>query len=238
MVPRISLRSNDPVQTQENLWDAQHAHRGSDCGLEGGTLRDTPNWAGLALANRLPIPSTILEIGCANGRDARFLAALGHRIIAIDFSKVALSQLSTLAAQQQVLDRITPIKHDISDGTLPLLPGLTIDCFYARSALHVDDQTMLRLATSIDQLLTTNALIIIEGKREEDPKIQSSEIISGNLALNLKEQGHLRRIWTAQFVIDMCRQLSWQIESLQSHNEAGSSYLRLIARRRAPLMVA
>jgi len=94
--------------------------------------------------------STILEVGCANGRDARYWARRGHNVLAADFSQVALTQMMDLAQNQALDHKITPIHHDVSDGMLPDI-DTPFNAFYARSALHINDDALEILAQQIDE---------------------------------------------------------------------------------------
>lgn len=131
------------IADQKNLWDSQHYQRGTT-GLEGTELAFKPNPSAQALNQMLPPQSRIAEVGCANGRDARFLAKEGHIVYAMDFSKVALAQCHALARQQGILDQLILIEHDIKDGNLPTRIPQLINAFYARSALHIDDESMFQ----------------------------------------------------------------------------------------------
>lgn len=221
------------IPDQASLWDRQHSRRGST-GPEATTLRDTPNHGAKLLASHLPNPATILEIGPGNGRDARFLASQGHRVICADISSVALEQLMQLAVEQGVSSFLTPVCHDVSTGELPTDESV-FDAFYARSALHIDDQTMSTFAGKLNKRLVKGGIILIEGKGLNDPKIGRSIQIGHGLALDHWENGHLRRIWTHEFMEQMCLDNDWDIIKLEEYREAigdGSAvFNRLIARK-------
>ncbi|PFG31885.1 class I SAM-dependent methyltransferase [Paramicrobacterium agarici] len=51
-----------------------------------------PSAAAERLAARLPPHSRVLEIACGTGADARYLASLGHEVVAFDFSWVAIER--------------------------------------------------------------------------------------------------------------------------------------------------
>lgn len=215
------------------LWNTQHARRGTK-GPEGSFLRNTPNDTARLLNDLLRHESMILEVGSANGRDARFWASQGHHVIATDFSPVALSQLRELAQRQGLEKRITIIEWDINCGLLPPQAD-KIDAFYARSALHIEDEKMLDLALYLNRILIPESLIVIEGKSEKDKKIQRSIPVGGGLYIDLEENGHLRRAWTEEFARYMCRYFNWEILKLeQLHDQtqkANPEQLRLIAKK-------
>src|ERR1019366_8710699 len=111
-------------------WDSQHAVRGY-MGHEGTVMRDIPNMSAITFETYLPHNSIILEIGCANGRDARYWARRGHTVLGADFSRVALTQMTDLATEQGLGRKIFPIHHDITEGKLP--DNVSFNAFYARS---------------------------------------------------------------------------------------------------------
>ena len=227
---------NGGIPDQQSLCDRQHEQRGTS-GLEVGALRDTPNDSAVEFETFLPQHSIILEVGSAKGRDARYWAQNGHSVICLDFSPKALEQLAEIATQQGVRTSVFLFQHDITSGELPiqLIPPDLLDGFYARSALHVDDETMLKLATQIDASVKPGGIILIEGKGEDDEKIQRSERLGNGLAVDRHERGHVRRIWTQQFIERMCEANSWTIEQLlrvidTTHGQT-SAFARLIARK-------
>ena len=81
-------------------WDAKHANRAD---------RDAPPAPFLvAHAHRLPLGRT-LDVAAGTGRNARFLAGLGHRVVAVDVSGIGLAILRAIAPDvacvQMDLDR-------------------------------------------------------------------------------------------------------------------------------------
>lgn len=62
---------------------------------------------------------TALDLGCGNGRNAFYLAEMGIRVTAIDFSQTALDLLKAAQRTSAAWGSICPLNHDIRDG-LPL----------------------------------------------------------------------------------------------------------------------
>jgi SAM-dependent methyltransferase len=50
-----------------------------------------PSGLAVATAEQLPPSSTVLDLGCGLGADARYLAGRGHRVLAVDYSRPALA---------------------------------------------------------------------------------------------------------------------------------------------------
>jgi hypothetical protein len=229
--------SIDRIKTasdQQKLWDKQHARRGGEAGLEGDLLVDTPNASAVLLGNLVVANARIAEVGSANGRDARYWAMRGHSVDCMDFSPVALEQLVEHAERQGVSDKINPLLFDANAGRLPKEVG-EIDGFYARSALHVDDGTLMSLLTDVDTRLREDGVVFIEGKSTNDPKIARSEHLGNGLAVDPEEDGHLRRVWTPELLKDICSTLGWKALQKSSIDEqwAGTdaNFLRLVAKK-------
>ncbi len=215
---------------QADLWNRQHAERGV-VGPEGTSLLHVPNDAAIYLASILPPSSRILEIGSANGRDARYWASLNsHEVHCVDFSSVALDQMMQLAAEQNITHLITPHCHDVACGTLPpsLPADLKYSAFYARSALHLGDESMNKLAEEITTRINPNGIILIEGKSPNDSKIKKSQHVENNLVID--EHGHLRRIWTPEYMIELAKRVGWEICDIFEYADHGGSSRSMMLR--------
>lgn len=224
--------SEKNIPNQIDLWNNQHMYRGT-IGVEANELRDTPNNTAKLFTNHLNYnPSNILEIGCANGRDARYWASLGHTVICADFSSVALNQLNSIAIEQGIDNLLKPVLHDVNSGKLPPT-NIPLHGFYSRSSLHVNDTTMISLAKEIDKKIISSGTILIEGKGDQDHKIKRSTLIDDNLIIDPFENGHIRRVWTKNFVTDMCNKFNWRIKSIEEieeiYDENNIKFLRFIA---------
>lgn len=221
------------IPDQIKLWNEQHATRGLK--LESSsTYKFTPNTSAVEFESQLNPHSTILEIGSANGRDARFWASQYHEVYALDFSNVALDQLKLFAMEQGIEEFVIPILWDIRCGNLPThcLPE-KVDGLYARSALHVDNTAMFSLAFNADSLLKPGAIIYIEGKGHNDKKIARSQSLGNGLFIDYKEKGHVRRAWTGKFARKLCDTIGWHIMDLQERYERwngdSATFMRLKA---------
>ncbi len=218
---------------QQALWDNQHTLRGSEDGLEGGDIVDVPNESAVTFSNLLAPVSTIVEVGSANGRDARFWAAMGHNVHCLDFSQVALDQLAGHAKRQKLSERINPLHFDANSGSLPPEVGGNIDGFYARSALHVDDVTLMSLLGDVAERLRPRGVVLIEGKGPCDTKIARSIPLGDGLVVDPDEDGHLRRVWTPEAHGRICEAFGWTALQQETIGEewvgTDATFLRLVA---------
>jgi SAM-dependent methyltransferase len=82
---------------ESQVWDDRYARPGFAYGTE-------PNDFLAAVADRIP-PGPVLSLGEGEGRNAAFLAALGHDVLAIDQSAVGLEKAGRLARERGLLVR-------------------------------------------------------------------------------------------------------------------------------------
>src|SRR5262245_4923475 len=92
-------------------WDERYSAPGFAYGTE-------PNDFLSAVADRIP-PGPILTLGEGEGRNAAFLAGLGHEVVAVDQSEVGLAKARRLAEERGV--RVETQPADLSD--YPIRPG-------------------------------------------------------------------------------------------------------------------
>lgn len=74
------------------MWDERYSQPGFVYGTE-------PNEFLASVAARIPI-GPVLSLGEGEGRNAAFLASLGHRVLAVDQSEVGLAKARRLAAER------------------------------------------------------------------------------------------------------------------------------------------
>lgn len=60
------------------------------------------------------VPGAALDLGCAEGADAIWLARQGWRVTAVDVSDTALKRAAAYALQAGVADRVEWVRHDLS----------------------------------------------------------------------------------------------------------------------------
>lgn len=92
------------------------------------TDRSEPSLWVKRYAGLIPAGGTVLDIACGNGRHARYLAALGHRVIATDIDGSALENMSAL-------ENIETIEIDLENAEWPFR-GTYFDSIVAVNYLH------------------------------------------------------------------------------------------------------
>lgn len=80
-------------------------------------------------AHLIPSGARVLDLACGHGRHARWLAARGAHVTAIDRDEVALATMSMLA-------NVTTLAADLEGAPWPLAEGVTFDAVVVTNYLH------------------------------------------------------------------------------------------------------
>lgn len=111
------------MQAAVEFWERKY--RGTS------TRQGSPHDLADELNKDLAPRSTVLELGCGEGRDAISLAESGHHVVACDFSGTALGQFAADAERLHVEQR----RLDLAALPYPFADG-SFDAVYARLSLH------------------------------------------------------------------------------------------------------
>ena len=95
----------------------------------------------------------ILDLGCGSGNDTLYLTERGFKVIACDYSDVALEQI-----QQQIKD----VKTKLVDISQPLpFESMSFDLIIADLSLHYfDEQTTFKIMEEIKRILKPNGNLL------------------------------------------------------------------------------
>lgn len=87
------------------------------------------------------VPRTVFDAGCGSGRNAVFLASLGHEVIGVDMSATELEAARRHAEAEQVADRCTFIEGDLLNFPFSNTP---FDIVLANEVSQMFSQTVTR----------------------------------------------------------------------------------------------
>jgi SAM-dependent methyltransferase len=233
----VDRQPQDGGNDQQALWDKMHGRTDKAGSLVGRSVVTTPNDLAVLVADSLAPTQRVIEVGAANGRDARYWAKhRGALVLALDFSQVALAQLDQLSAQAGVDTLIETALYDASRDTLPA-ESSSADVFYARSSLHVDDARLESVLLDAHRVLRPGSLLAIEGKHPDDPKILRSTPVledSPHLVSDPFDEDHVRRVWEPDFSRRLLESTGFQIVELevisdQTEHADPSIFTRILA---------
>lgn len=191
---------------QQQYWDKQHKRREE----EFSNLENIPNEFAKKCLPFIKPEGKVLEIGIANGRDARyFVRENKNTIIGVDISTEAIRQLINAAIADKTIDKILPIVTGASE--IPNLLGDQeyYDVFYSRSSLHLDDEKIMPFLNYVISHLNNDGMVMIEGKPKEDLKLERSIEIDKNCYEDI--DGHIRRVWSEDNIKSLCDSFNLKI---------------------------
>ena len=140
----------------EAFWDARYG-------------RSTPLWSGqpnslLVEAVQELQPGAALDVGSGEGADAIWLACLGWRVHAGDFSSVALGLAASRAELAGVSDRVTWMHQDIANWAPP---AASYDLVSAQF-LHLAPPVRAQVFRNLGAAVAPGGLLLIVGHHPTD----------------------------------------------------------------------
>ncbi|EHR59204.1 SAM-dependent methyltransferase [Saccharomonospora cyanea] len=119
------------------FWDGVHASRPATT-VPQPNARLTETVTGLS-------PGDALDLGCGDGGDALWLAGQGWHVTAVDISAVAVERLAAFAGSHGLDDRVTAVRHDLSE-TFPRGEFDLVCAHYLHTPSDLDRAAVLRSA--------------------------------------------------------------------------------------------
>lgn len=201
---------------QTGFWDNQHLKRKD----EHEEIENCPTDFAQKCIKYIKSGGVILEVGPGNGRDARYFARENENLIwATDISKEAITQLrkACSVAGENINNRILPIARDARLVPALLENEANLDAFYARSALHLNNNETFEFLKYIVARLNHNGVIAIEGKPEKNFKIARSHNLRNGLYKD--NDGHIRRAWSEEDIRALCDKLGLNLIEINETTE-------------------
>ena len=133
-----------------NYWDSYYSNRPQSDKL-------IPSQFAVFVANELQEKHQIIEFGCGNGRDSFFFADLGHDVLAIDASQVAIDLCKKYNATKVnfLCNKITDLNHnDILRRVNPDLDLLIYSRFFLHAITENDENSFFELISKIKDNFT------------------------------------------------------------------------------------
>lgn len=170
----------------------------------------------------------MLELGCGPARDGAHFAALGHTVVATDFSQSALGPARAVFASQPglhfcLLDTAAP---------LPFRDG-AFDAVYARLSLHYfPDHVTRRVFRELRRVLRPHGFLGFVCKSTADPLYGRGRQLEPDF---FELDGHLRHFFSPVYAAS-CLALAFDLIELRERDGdlygKPSAFIEVIARAR------
>ncbi len=173
------------MYNQKKLWDKLHYSGKVD------HKKDKPTDFGIEVENIIPANSYILELGCGVGNDANYFTKKGHKVLAADFSKVAIEN------DRQNFE-LANLKFEVLDISKPLpYQDQTFNVACARLSLHYfTDKITREIFKEIQRVLKTGGFFCFICKSINDPKYGEGIEIEKNM---FSKDDHIRHFFSEEY---------------------------------------
>lgn len=120
--------------------------------------------------------STIIDLGCGDGRDTLYLLARGHRVRAIDQSGQGIAALERRARESALYDRLSTLVVSVQDWQAPEHP---VDALIGITVLdHIPPEAHESLFRKIEQSVRSGGYVALEMHSDRDPSQNSIAAVS------------------------------------------------------------
>jgi SAM-dependent methyltransferase len=176
--------------------------------------------------------SSVLEIGCGQGREARDLAARGFRVSAFDHSGVAIAiaKSEVTAVDSAAVDFR---QHDAADP-LPYRSAV-FDGVFAHLSLHYfSDGKTRQLIDEIARVLTPSGVLFFTVRSDQDPLYEHGAFLEEDMFCL---RGHVRHFFSEAYARGLLS--GWQVRLVEYYDTRRATlnpgvFLRVLARTRPP----
>ena len=147
-------------------------------------IPDYPSPFAEYVANKLSNQQTILEVGCGNGRDAKFLASQGHLVTGLDRSGEAIELCKKLYSVESL---------EFFFGTITDIAKINkkkYSLIYSRFVIHAMSlNEEIKTLNMSHKLLNKYGQFFVECRSINDPLSRKGDILSNTERI----EGHYRR---------------------------------------------
>lgn len=208
------------MQNQRKHWDGLHLKGVLDY------FSADPSPFAYEIAELLPPYQKILELGCGTSSDSNYFSQLSHKVLAVDFSDVAIEKNREFYRN----DNLTFEVMDISKH-LPFKSN-SFNLVYARLSLHYfTDDTTREIFDQITRVLKSGGLFAFVCKSVSDPKYGEGKMIERDM---YELEGHVRHFFSKKYTEKLLKE-KFEIIKIEEGEEKFysevSSFIKVIARK-------
>jgi SAM-dependent methyltransferase len=193
------------IPEQKNMWNKKHSAG------EHNWFADMPNPLAQKMIAKLNGGERILEIGCGNGRDSRYLAMNGYVVVATDFSEVAVAKSAETNNYSNLQFSVLDVREQ-----LPFSNG-EFDVVYSSLALHYFTDEMTKdIFREIHRVLKSSGLFVFGCKSYDELRMKEAKVIEKDIYVD--PNGHVLHAFSMDFVRELVDGL-FEIISLEEKDE-------------------
>lgn len=210
------------MQSQQAHWDKIHRK-----GSINKYSSKASNFA-IEVAKYLKKPAKVLELGCGSGVDAKFFAEKGHKVLATDFSSLAIQE-NTLKYHD-----IKNIDFEVLDTRqLEVLDAKNFDLIYARLSLHYFTNAETKaIFQAVQKKLKNGGVFAFICKAIDDSLFGKGDLIEENMYVL---DGHVRHFFSEEYAIE-CLNNAFDIIKIESGSDVfydfESSFIKVICKKK------
>lgn len=163
--------------------------------------------------------STLLDLGCGDGRDAIYFSRKGLKVTAVDFSSIAINRLKIENPEFQCICK------DICNIEFK---EKSFDVVYSHLSLqYFDDETTNQIIGNIYQILAGNGLLFIKCKSTDDQLYGQGEKVGEDIFW----KQHLRHFFSKEYMARILQQFKIIriIKTSSTYRGYKSSFIEAIA---------
>jgi SAM-dependent methyltransferase len=178
------------IPEQKDMWDRKHAEGQHDF------FAGEPSELATKAVSYMHDEGSVLELGCGNGRDARFYASKGYTVIATDLSDVAIRKcveaktLPTLEFRVLDIRNKLPFESESFDGVSSML------------ALHYySDEVTKEVFDEIYRVLKSGGVFAFSCKSRDEKRTNDATEIEPNIFVD--KGGHVLHLFSKEYVLEL-----------------------------------
>jgi SAM-dependent methyltransferase len=185
-----------------------------------------PTYFAKEVAAYLPPQSRLLDVGAGQGQDSVYFESLGHEVVAMDFSTVALESFE-LADGSKCL-------HSLAEFPYPFESG-AFDVIYSHLAIHYyGEEIAANIGRELLRLTKAGGLLCIMVNSIDDPEFgQGARLESDYYEVN---PGDFKRYYSADTLKSLFNgSVTIQVleQSGRTHKDPHSAFARIVAKTSA-----
>lgn len=211
------------IPNQKEMWNRKHGAN------EHALTSDIINEFAINTESGLSPGSSILELGCGVGRDARYFAKKGHTVLATDLSEVVIEQNK----ERPPIAGLTYQYLDFKD--LRQYADNSYDMVYAYLSLHYfDNDTTVSIFNEIRRIIKPIGIIAFACKTTDDKYFGLGDKVGDDMFLY---KGHVRHFFSEEYTRELMNKCGYKIVELHTsrskiyHDTTASAIITCIAKK-------